>query len=457
MNSLRQRLMLTILVPMVALAVFLIWMRHAMAVRDVSELFDRTLGGLTMAVARDLDNAEAGDGLSEATLQLLREAWGGDVFYHASDVGGYFVSGYAYPPHTPTDLRGVTDKLVFFDGQHRGEPVRVARLAQQKTIHRYSLKSSDMTGLTAVTVWQPMARRDEYVWNSVKQAALAVAVLLVALALLLWFSIGVGLRPLTRLASAVGNQSPDDLSAVQEPVPQEATVLVERINDVFAKLRSTIESQGRFISNAAHQLKNPVAGLVLMAEATANAKTDAERLRRSQELVKASQSLMRVSNQMLSLERARHFANRETFVVMDLNAVAREACTRLAVQILNAGVNLDFEPSPEPAHTLGDPLMIEECVVNLISNALNHAGPHNTHIVVSVRPEAAHHLVVVRDHGLGLPNFTFERFGQLDDTNGTGLGLPIVQEIMAQHEASVRFRNATPGAEVTLVFARAFL
>ena len=185
--------------------------------------------------------------------------------------------------------------------------------------------------------------------------------------------------------------------------------------------------------------------------------TDAERLRRSQELVKASQSLMRVSNQMLSLERARHFANRETFVVMDLNAVAREACTRLAVQILNAGVNLDFEPSPEPAHTLGDPLMIEECVVNLISNALNHAGPHNTHIVVSVRPEAANHLVVVRDHGLGLPNFTFERFGQLDDTNGTGLGLPIVQEIMAQHEASVRFRNATPGAEVTLVFARAFL
>ena len=459
MRSLRTRLMLVILLPMALIAVFIIFMRYELAVGNANEQFDRTLSALTMAVARDLQSGEEGDGISSATSELLREALGGDIYYHGTGVGGYFIAGYAYPPATPKELKQITDRLIFFNGTHRGQSVRVARLSEPASIQSPSPDRPVMTGNQIVTVWQPTARIDEYVWQSVKQTMLAVAALITSVGITLWFAISLGLRPLVRLERSVARRSASDLTPITDAVPVEVNQLVQRINNLFKQVQATLDGRERFISNAAHQLKNPVSGLVLMAEATVNAPDDAARAVRAKGLLGAAKSLMRFSNQMLSLERARSFELGRTLKRIDLNPVVAKACERMAAGVMGEKLALNFEACPSSVIVSGDSLLLQEVITNLISNAKNHAGPDNHTIDIRVFVSAGSAVVSVRDYGVGFPldqlavdaQISFDRFGNISASDGSGLGLPIVQEIIFKHGGRVEVLNRHPGAEVNVV------
>jgi len=459
MKPLRTRLMTLILVPMGVIAIFIIFMRYELAVSNANSQFDRTLSALTMAVARDLQNGEEGDSISSATSELLRKALGGDIYYHGTGVGGYFIAGYAYPPATPKELVQIANRLIFFDGTHRGQPVRVARLSEPASIPSSTPERPAMTGNRVVTVWQPTARIDDYVWQSVKQTLFAVAALIASVSVTLWIAISVGLRPLVRLERSVAQRSAADLTPITDAVPAEVYALVRRINHLFRQVQNTLDDRERFISNAAHQLKNPVSGIVLMAEATVKAPDEVARQERAKGLLVAAKSLMRFSNQMLSLERARSFELGHTLKRIDLNQVVSKACERMAASVIGDNLALNFEACPDSVMVNGDSLLLQEVVSNLISNAKNHAGDNNHAIDVKVFVSAGSAVVSVRDHGVGFPldqleidaQINFSRFGNISSSEGSGLGLPIVQEIILKHGGRVAVLNRDPGAEINVV------
>ncbi|PXF30503.1 hypothetical protein WH50_14820 [Pokkaliibacter plantistimulans] len=459
MKSLRSRLMISILLPVFLAAAILLWIRYQLEMESASEQFDKTLIALTMAVSRDLTNSEDGEALSLATSTLLREALGGNVFYHLTAVGGYYRAGYAYPPAVPKELVGQNDRLLLFNGTHHGAEVRVARLSERRTIAAPDDDSHTITGDVVTTVWQPIARRDSYVWGAMKQSLVAMALLILTMSLALGIAVKIALRPLTRLQKAIASRSAEDLSPFEHNVPHEVDELVTRLNTLFGQLSESMESRDRFISNAAHQLKNPIAGVLALAEATVNSRSDHERLIRSERLLTAGKELAHLSNQLLSLERARGFDQRLTFAPLELNELAEQVCQKMAERVLTAGVDFEFAPGADLLPVLGDGLLLGESLVNLINNALIHGGESNRLIRVATR--RAYHCaeITVTDGGSGFAGAylqaeaarTEQRFVVFDAEKGSGLGLSIVREIMRRHGGEMHLDPVPEGAQVRLL------
>ncbi|WP_417684867.1 sensor histidine kinase N-terminal domain-containing protein [Roseibium sp.] len=450
-TSLRIRLLVLILVPLVLISTIAGYWRFEVA-RGTSEyLFDRTLVAVTMAISRDVIIKE-GDALTPATLDLLRSSsGGGKLFYHVNGPDGVFVTGYAYPPTPPPDVRGQANTPVLFEATYRSEGVRVARLTEYLTL-------GGVSGFATVTVWQNMAAREAFARNLAIRAALLMGSLILTVAAVVWFGISLGLRPLQNLEQAISIRSPSDMDVIRRPVPPEVSGIVKTLNALFGQVASAIASRDVFISNAAHQLRNPIASILTMATAARDAHTDEDRKLRSEELVEAARHASRLTEQLLSYERARGPVGSRKFVPTVAADLARDVCTRSAKAVLERDVDFTFKDTSEGAHVLADPVMLEEALQNLIDNALAHAGPSLSWIEVVI--ETGENTVAIRvtNNGVSLSaadlQIAFERFGQVTTSEGTGLGLPIVREIMTQHGGSVETPAMENGACFRLVLPR---
>ena len=208
-----------------------------------------------------------------------------------------------------------------------------------------------------------------------------------------------------------------------------------------------------FISDAAHQLRNPAAAILSLAESLPVATDPDERRQREQELITASRRSARLAEQLLSLERLRYggAAATEHF---DLNDVVHDACTDLAPEILERDIAFSFDGSPEPLPVSGDPTLIGEAIRNLIDNALRHGGRGLGKISVRARHLHDRAIVEVSDDGRGLSpdaaDIAFRRFGQVEPGDGSGLGLSIVQSVATLHGGEVVVGDVPNGALLRL-------
>lgn len=424
--SLRLRLFLLTLLPLIAVSVLLgIW-RFEAAQRTSEDLFDRSLLAAALAISRDVAISE-GDAISPRTRALISDAGGGEIFYHVTGPGGIYITGYAYPPSP--GVGGVREDPAYFVARYRDETVRVLRMSELTTI-------GEMTGRTIVTVWQRTSDRDAFAAGLARRAVGLLVVLIVALALVVWFGVELGLRPLRGLRDAIEQRSPDDLSRIQRPVPVEVAGIVATLNRLFGQVDHSIQTHQAFISDAAHQLRNPASAVLSLAETLPNVSDPAEKHQREQELIRAARNAARLAAQLLSLERLR-YDPQNTLEVTDLSAAAERACAEIGSAILSRDLRFEFDPAPGGVPVLGDPVLLGEVVINLIDNALQHGGPDLTAIVVQVRAQGPDAILTVEDDGRGLPpesaDIAFRRFGQLEPGDGSGLGLSIVQEIARRH------------------------
>ena len=257
--SLRGRLALIILVPLLVISVLAGYWRYSVARGTAEELFDRTLLVSAVAISRDVAVSE-GDAISPSTFQLMRETSGGQIFYHVHGPDGVFLTGYATPPVPPRDLARVADRPVFYNAQYRSGEVRVVRLRERVT-------TGAIEGFSTVTAWQSFAGREALARDLGLRAALLLGGMMASIAMLIWFGIRRGLAPLTDLQSAISKRSSDDLSPIKRVVPEEVTGLVGTLNGLFGQLSTAMQSRDMFIANAAHQLRNPIAAVVSSTEA----------------------------------------------------------------------------------------------------------------------------------------------------------------------------------------------
>jgi two-component system sensor histidine kinase TctE len=443
--SLRLRLFLVILLPLFLVAILLGWWRFEVAQRTSEELFDRTLLSAALAISRDVAISE-GDALTPATRQVISDAGGGELFYHVTGPGGIYVTGYAYPPRPDTPV--ARDLPSYYFANYRGEEMRVLRMIETRAI-------GALSGDTVVTVWQRVSDRRAFARELAFRAVALIAGLMAALSLIIWFGVQIGLRPLNDLQSAIQQRSPDDLGPIRRPVPNEVSGIVATLNRLL--VQDSIEAHQAFISDAAHQLRNPAAAILTLAETLPQLHDPAERARCESQLADAARKSARLSEQLLSLERLRYDAS-TAMEPFELNAVAEEVCRSFAARALSRDIEFDFVRGSDPLEVMGNPVLVGEALINILDNALKHGGAAMHGIRVSTSADDDSVMVLIMDDGVGIPQeqvgTAFRRFSQLQHGSGTGLGLAIVEQVMARHGGRVEHVPTDTGTGFCLRFPR---
>lgn len=440
--SLRARLVLIILCPLLLIAVGVGYLAFKDAELRAADRFDRSLLSTALGISRDTA-LSGGDALSEETRDLLRDTSGGPVFYHAYAPDGVFVTGYATPPVPPEQATDQTDRYIYYDAIYHDRPVRVLRLQDHMTI-------DGLGGEFTFTVWQDTALRDGFVESLSQRTFSVMATLVVALALIVWFGVRIGLRPLLDLESAIARRSSEDLGPIQRAIPAEVQGIVGRLNTLLAELSQTLRAKDDFISDAAHQLRNPISGVLALSEAVAAAPNFAAAQERSRDLVEASRHAAKLTEDMLAFERAKSPKPIEELPPVDVFALTQSVVASMAKEA--AGVVLTCDVPNGAALVRIDPLLLEQAMINLISNAIAHGGPTLSRIEVSGEVTAHEVALRVRDNGSGIAQDQYahamSRFGQVSPSAGSGLGLPIAKATAEGAGGSLSLEGGSTGLTV---------
>ncbi|NND22392.1 MAG: sensor histidine kinase [Silicimonas sp.] len=442
-TSLRLRLLTLILIPLLVISTAAGTWRYFSAKAQAAELFDRNLLAITLAVARDVA-VSGGDAISLTTQSLLEQAGGGRVFYHARGPDGSFIAGYAYPPQPLKPLSDLETLPTLFDGRHQGNAVRVSKLTEFKTI-------DGIGGLMEISVWQRNEQRQAFARLQALKAVTIIGALILTVMAVIWFGVQIGLRPLDDLENAISRRHPDEMHPLRRPVPREVVRLTATLNALFEKVQESIAARDRFISDAAHQLRNPIAAIRAMADSVSSAPSGREAKLRSARVAEAAANASRLSEQLLSLDRLQSNGAHRKFSRVDMNTVAKQVAMRNAERILDNGLDIEFQGFSDALIVEGDPLLLAEAVENLVDNALAHGGACLTEITIEAKKAGQNSIVTVSDNGTGIPeaqrDLVFERFAQLDQGKGkgSGLGLSIVNEIAEKHGGAVHIRSNADG------------
>lgn len=441
--SLRLRLTLIILIPLLAIAAAVAIWASGDAQARAADRFDRSLLVTALGISRDTA-ISGGDVLSRETRDLLRNTSGGPVFYHVYAPDGVFVTGYATPPVPPgggLEAQGYT----YFDATYLGQPVRAVRFADGMDI-------DGLSGEFTFTVWQDLSLRDGFVQSLSQRTYAVMATLVAAVALIVWFGVRFGLRPLLDLEQAIARRGADDLAPIRRAIPEEVQGIVGRLNALLSEMSATIRAKDSFISDAAHQLRNPIAGVLALSEAVAASKSEADFKTRSADLTEAASHAARLTEDLLTFERARSAPAQGDLPVIDLRMVLAELVTRRQPMVQARGVRLDLEAGLGAAPVRLDQTLFEQAIENLITNALLHGGDGLHAVCVRLEPRPQHIRITVADDGAGLDPAHFDtalsRFGQVTPGKGSGLGLPIAQAVAEAHGGTL---DLAPGDRKSVV------
>ncbi|MDJ0823263.1 MAG: sensor histidine kinase [Paracoccaceae bacterium] len=447
MFSLRARLTVIILVPLIAIAFGVGYWQLKNAQRTAEEVFDRGLLTVALAVANDVAVSE-GDALSPETARLLENSSGGPVFYHVYAPDGVIVAGYATPPVGIPRVEPQVARPQTFKAVYQGRPVSGVRLQTQTEIEGFS-------GIFTTTVWQDSRLREDFVRDLVLRTLMALGAILASVAVIVWFGVRLGLRPLNDLETAIKRRSSDDLSTIRRAVPEEVSGIVQTLNGLFAQVREAIDTQSQFIANAAHQLRNPIAGVLALAEAVDRAKTPEDRAMRVQDLLEATRKTADLTQRLLLHERARAISPEKSFALLEAQAVLEAWAAEFAAEIPEA-VMFETDIGVGAATVMADALMLKEALSNLIDNALVHGGSALSRITLGAQVAGRELHLWVEDDGVGIPEEAREtaltRFAQVADGEGSGLGLSIAQAIAHAHGGTFALMDGAVGlrAEMSL-------
>lgn len=448
-SSLRATLLRWLLWPtLVALPLASLHAYHeGLALADAA--YDRSLllSARTMAeTIRRVDGRYTVE-LSHAALDMAESGLGARVFHRIAGPDGQLLAGFADLPPVPPGLAlspAYPALVHLYDATYQGQPVRVAALHQP-------VSEPGGSGLALVQVAETLEARTlvtrRLLVNTVVRQLLLLAL---ATGLILW-AVRRGLAPLDGLRRDAEARSVDDLTPFDEhTAPGEARGFVLALNRYVARLAELITLRKRFIENAAHQLRTPIAVLKTQV-ALAARERDPQALR---EIVQAmsgtADAAARLANQLLSLTRAEHGPAQHAEEV-DLATLARGLCLDMAPRALAGGADLGFDDAPcGDARLQGDPVLLQEMLANLLDNALKYAGPG---ALITVRVQALEDslLLIVDDNGPGIaPHERAEalrRFHRLPGqaVPGSGLGLAIVEEIATRHGGTVRLADSPCG------------
>jgi two-component system sensor histidine kinase TctE len=445
-GSIRRRLLVFLISSLLLMVSGAAAVTYWVALNSANNAYDRLLLDPLLDIADNVrvDAAGAHLDLPQKALEALIYDQVDKVMFQIRSPQNAIIDGATDLPPPPPSPPG---QHIFFDGTYGGERIRVAAL---RTANNF-----------VIQVGETLHKRNRLVGEIV--FAELVPTLLIALVsiALTWFGVARGLVPLEQLRSELLSRAPRDLRPLPEvATPVEIAPVVNAFNGLLNDLRDSSMMQQRFLANAAHQLRTPLAGLqmhlelLLRRELPGDVRTEIERMHSA--TVRAG----RLANQLLALAKAESPPDqRREPEIVDLRTIVDAAARDWTPEAVSRKIDLGFEL--EPALILGDPLLLPEVVDNLIDNALRYTPAGGT-VTVHTGRDAEVPFLSVEDTGPGIPaaerRKVRERFYRMAGTpgEGSGLGLAIAQEVVDRHAGvlEIESRDEHGGTCVRVSFPR---
>jgi two-component system sensor histidine kinase TctE len=448
--SLRRHLLVGILVPIVLFVLVDTYSLYRQALNAVNVAYDRTLLASAKAIGELLDVDGIGD---QATIRAqipysALEAFEADnrsrMNYRVSDAKGQWIDGAQDLPLWTGTLpnQGPYAALVdFYDDSFRGDPVRVAVLLQP-------VASTRGQAMATVQVAETLELRHTLARQILLDTLLRQMLLISVIITVVLVVVHRVTRPVRRLSESLRQRAEDDLTPIEaSDIPREIQPLTDATNQVMQRLQHVLDHQKRFVRDAAHQLRTPLA--VLKVQVQSALRGDVAAPLALQEIQVTVDRATALANQMLSLAKVEQVRQMQDFATIDWAEVVRAVA--LDVSPLIAEKDIDFELVTLPCSMHAHDWMLRELTRNLLHNAARHT-PVGGQLSVRIQPEGNSAQLVVADTGTGISEDMrqrlFQPFATGDTKSGTGLGLTIAREIVQALDGSIQLNNRWDGGKI---------
>jgi two-component system, OmpR family, sensor histidine kinase TctE len=441
--SLRRRLFWGILLPVLLFVLIdsVILYRQSLAAANTA--YDRTLLASAKTIAEQLDVQGEGSAarlvprVPYAALEAFEADNRSRMFYRVTGFSGEMVSGFEslklwtgriadQPPYAAL--------VDFYDDAVDGAPVRVAVLLQP-------VAGSGGIGMATVQVAETLELREGLAREILVSTLWRQTLLLSVIALVVGWVVHSTVRPLRLVSQEIASRADNDLSPVNTAhAPRELQPLLQANNQLMARLDHLLQHQKRFVRDAAHQLRTPLA--VLKTQTQSALRGDLPAVQALQEINLTVDRATELANQMLSLAKVEQLRQQMASEQMNWSSVLREVALDLAPLI--ADKDLEFELETHMTHVLAHDWMLRELCRNLLHNAIKHS-PQGSALSVRLRAKDNDAELVISDSGKGIDDELRKRLFQPFSAGrmqpGSGLGLAICAEITRALDGSISLEN----------------
>ncbi|WP_312735280.1 sensor histidine kinase [Stenotrophomonas sp.] len=451
-HSLRGLLLRRLWLPLLVLLLCSAVGSFALARYFAGQVYDRWLLDSAMSLS-ELVKDQDGRAVMDVTPAMSRMfTWDtvDEVHGEVVDAGGARLYG-DLPEALPRPAQAADDDATYYDARLRGQPVRMVDVVVPVA------GGHDVRLRVAETLRKRHRLERKLLMTSVpfQAAILALA------AWLAWSGTGAAARHANQVARRLASPRPDPLAPLDpaQEAPRELWPAVEAYNALLQRLDAMQAAQRRFVSNAAHQLRTPLAAMQVELESSLRQRDpQAQQLALSGTLAGLSR-LQHLVNQLLLLSRSEDAQGSALpLQTLDVAVLARGVVERYADRALAAGVDLGYEGPDDGVPVEGDAPLLREALGNLLDNALRYGAEQGV-ITLAVQRRDDGVQLWVDDDGAGIDaterGRVTERFYRASSQgDGCGLGLAIVAEIAQRHGAGLEIGSAPMGgARVGLRFS----
>lgn len=457
-NSIRQKLfnwLLIFLLPMLLLGTA---SAYYLANYFSNLAFDRALfrSALALADQVEINGDRMVADLPDSTLDLIeydKDDW---IYYQIQDPQHHVIlgeSGLVLPKAT---LKA--GQHLYYDSKLNGQSLRMVAFSLPTA-------SASFKGNATILIGETTTKRDKMAHEIIVFMLVPQVLLIILVIILVNLGIRRGLISLEKLKDLISQRLPTDMHPLEEhDAPQELQPVLHALNDLLVKVKAAVDERHQFIANAAHQLKTPLAGLKIQAQAALR-EHDLESVHHAlTQISSASDNLTRLASQLLSLARAEPEANLiPDFEPVDLVQLIYEVTAEWVPVALEKHMDLGASVHLQQLIISGNAMLLQELLNNLIDNAIRY-NPAGTKITVSLDVLDREPVLLVQDNGLGIAtdeqDKVFARFYRVlgSAESGCGLGLAIVREIASRHQARVELnytnRPKALGTSVRVILAQ---
>jgi len=442
MRSIRIRLLITLLLIFTFSWLLFTTFTYYESKHEIEELFDAQL-------------AQSAAVLSELTMHDIDEIQQGQAPQLQKDVYGHvyekkisfqiwvdrqlILSSASAPMDPMTTVYGYSDQVI----------------ADQKW-RIFSLKQNKYR----ITVGERYDVRNELVYNITRDALYPLVLALPVLAILIWVAIGQNMRPLEKIAREVASRSPEKLQSVttSNSIPAEIEPLISSLNNLLERLRWAFDKERQFTSDAAHELRTPLASLKTQAQVALRSNDKAEHRHALNQIIIGVDRTTHLVHQLLTLARLDPEISEDQRVAVDLRKVFSSIISDLAEQADNKRITLHLADDAR-GNIKGYPAALEILGRNLIDNAIRYT-PEGGRVDIDINQDNEGTVLSVTDNGPGIPKNerenVFNRFYRMNRETelGCGLGLSIAYRIAELHRAAIRLESppSEKGLQVVVIF-----
>ncbi|MFZ4478308.1 MAG: sensor histidine kinase N-terminal domain-containing protein [Rhodoferax sp.] len=444
--------MLTPMLLLWPISLVLTWLvAQSIAGKPFDRALEYNVGALAQLV--NVSNNKVQFNLPLPARELLRADDSDTVYYQVLGAHGEYLSGERDLPLPVEDEKVFFGEVRIRDAEVHGVDVKIAY-----TWVKLALPNARPA---LVQVAETLEKRSILATEIVKGVMLPQFVILPMAVLLVWLALVQAIKPLNQLEERIRARKPDDLSPIDaKVVPLEVAPLVSSVNDLLMRLKDSIATQKRFLADAAHQLKTPLAGLRMQADLAQREGANTEELKQSlRQIGRSSIRATHTVNQLLALARAESSGSAMSRSTCDLAELTMQVVRDCVPRAIEKHIDLGYEgtqPAAAGGLLTGNPTLLKELIRNLLDNAINYtpssaARPGVITARVLTDPFGKTLVLQVEDSGPGVPpaerELIFRPFYRAlgTEVDGSGLGLRIVMEIAHLHNATIAMEDTRPG------------